>query len=172
MALRSCACCRSTPQLNAGGCIPRPRKLNAVSPRIIPGIESVSCTMMKLRNDGSRWRKMMRPLLQPMTLAAVMKSSDLRERNLPRTIGQVRGIAAESAIHSGSVGTDTSMSMIRMITSSARPPTYPARPPKRRPRTNENAIPTRPIVSEIRPPIRTREKMSLPSPSVPKRKIG
>ena len=40
-----CACCRSTPQLTAGGRIPMPRKLSAVSPSIICGMASVMLTI-------------------------------------------------------------------------------------------------------------------------------
>ncbi|GAI98502.1 unnamed protein product, partial [marine sediment metagenome] len=36
-----CAACRSTPQLTTGGRSPRPRKLRAVSPRIIFGTARV-----------------------------------------------------------------------------------------------------------------------------------
>ena len=56
------ASCSSTPQLIAGERRPRPRKLSAVSLRIIPGIASVSAAMMWLRKEGTMWRKMMRDL--------------------------------------------------------------------------------------------------------------
>ena len=56
IALTFCAAFNSTPQLMAGGCRPMPRKLSAVSPRIIHGIASVPDAMTWLRNDGTRWR--------------------------------------------------------------------------------------------------------------------
>src|SRR5690606_9239461 len=40
-----CASCISVPQLTAGGRMPRPRKLRAVSARIMPGIASVRWTI-------------------------------------------------------------------------------------------------------------------------------
>ena len=48
-----CACCRSTPQLMAGGRKPRPRKLSAVSPMTIAGSASVVAAMMWLRKSGT-----------------------------------------------------------------------------------------------------------------------
>ena len=41
----------STPQLTTGGHRPRPRKLSAVSPRIMRGIDRVRSTIRQLRND-------------------------------------------------------------------------------------------------------------------------
>ena len=56
-----CASWRSTPQLIAGGRMPRPRKDRDVSLMIITGIASVLVAMMCDRNVGTMWRMMMRP---------------------------------------------------------------------------------------------------------------
>ena len=58
-----CASCSSTPQLTTGGRSPRPRKLSAVSARIIAGIASVTEAMMWLMNDGTMCATMMRSSL-------------------------------------------------------------------------------------------------------------
>lgn len=59
-------------QLVMGGLKPRPRKLNAVSPRIIAGIESVAVAIKWLMNPGTRWRKIIRFGLAPMSRAAIV----------------------------------------------------------------------------------------------------
>ena len=56
--LTCCASWSNTPQLAMGGWIPSPRKLKAVSARIIPGTERVAMTMMWLSVLGIKWRKM------------------------------------------------------------------------------------------------------------------
>ena len=65
-----CASASSTPQLMAGACSPRPMKLNALSPRIMAGMDSVSDAMMWLRKPGSRCLKMIRLRLAPLRRAA------------------------------------------------------------------------------------------------------
>ena len=50
-----CACCSSTPQLIAGARSPTPRKLSAVSPRIMLGIASVSEAIKWLSTPGTRY---------------------------------------------------------------------------------------------------------------------
>ena len=57
----------STPQLTIGARRPKPRKLSAVSPKIISGIDSVAEAMMWLAKLGMRWRPMMRGVLAPMS---------------------------------------------------------------------------------------------------------
>ena len=139
-----CASLSSTPQLIAGERRPIPRKLSAVSPRIMPGIASVAEAMMWLRKDGIRWRNMTRGPRAPSMRAASTKSSSRSDSSLPRTTrampvqpvrermtvirknvrvcGQSCGIAALSAIHNGSDGIAMRTSMMRWITMSARPP--------------------------------------------------
>jgi hypothetical protein len=55
-----------------GGCSPKPRKLNAVSARIMEGIASVETTIIWPIHAGMRCLKIMRELLAPINLAAVM----------------------------------------------------------------------------------------------------
>ena len=138
------ASCSRTPQLIAGARSPMPRKLSAVSARIMLGTASVAAAMMWLMNDGSMWRKITPRAATPSRTAEVMKSSSRRERNLPRTTraisgqpssdriremkkntfttGQRNGSAALSPIHSGRVGMEVSTSMKRWITRSTAPP--------------------------------------------------
>ncbi len=66
-----CASFSSTPQLVIGGRRPRPRKLSAVSPRIIAGIDSVADAIRWLMKPGIRWRPMIRLGRAPMSCAAV-----------------------------------------------------------------------------------------------------
>ena len=73
------------PQLTAGGCMPRPRKLRAVSPRITAGIIKVSVTMRWLVKDGNKCTRIMRNPPDPTSRAATTKSSSRSERSLPRT---------------------------------------------------------------------------------------
>ena len=62
-----------------------PRKLSAVSARIMAGIASVTEAMMWLVKDGTMCRQMMRCCEQPSSRAASTKSSVLSDRNRPRT---------------------------------------------------------------------------------------
>src|SRR4029450_341336 len=68
--LMSVASLSSTPHEVMGGRRPNPRKLKAVSARIIEGMESVAEAMRWLMKPGSRWRPMMRPGLAPIIWAA------------------------------------------------------------------------------------------------------
>ena len=77
-----CASCSSTPQLTTGGRRPRPRKLSAVSARIIAGIASVTEAMMWLVKRRHHVPRMMRISLVPSSRAAMTKSS-LRQRQEP-----------------------------------------------------------------------------------------
>ncbi len=52
---------------------------------IMAGMASVVAAMMWLRNDGTRWLKMMRVWLQPASSAAITKSSSRSDRKRPRT---------------------------------------------------------------------------------------
>ena len=56
-----CASLSSTPQLVMGVLIPSPRKLSAVSPRIIEGMVSVAITSTWLMVLGKRCRVMIQP---------------------------------------------------------------------------------------------------------------
>ena len=80
-----CASFSSTPQLVIGGRSPSPRKDNAVSPRIMLGIESVAEAIRWLVKLGIRWRKMTRLGFAPISTAAVQKSSSLSASSLERT---------------------------------------------------------------------------------------
>src|SRR5262245_7646240 len=80
-----CASWSSTPQLIAGGRMPRPRKESDVSLMIIAGIARVLVAMMCERNVGTMCRTMMRPRLAPASSAASTKSSSRSARNRPRT---------------------------------------------------------------------------------------
>ena len=65
-----CACPSKTPQLTIGGRSPRPRKLNPVSPRIIPGTARVITAMMWLMKDGKMCFTMIRTSPDPDSRAA------------------------------------------------------------------------------------------------------
>src|SRR6266496_4087845 len=55
-----CASCSNVPQLTNGGRMPIPRKVSAVSARIMPGTASVETTMMWPETAGIRCWKTMR----------------------------------------------------------------------------------------------------------------
>ncbi len=120
------AFCSSVPQLTAGGTSPKPRKLRAVSSKIMPGIFKVAITVTWLIVAGIRWLKMMRRSLAPKLWAARTYCSSRPESTRPRTCrarpphwiraskmvtikntrveGQVTGTAAPKARKSGSCG--------------------------------------------------------------------
>jgi hypothetical protein len=52
---------------------------------IMAGIARVVAAMMWLRNEGTRWLRMMRVRLQPASSAAVTNSSSRKDRKRPRT---------------------------------------------------------------------------------------
>ena len=81
-----CAPCSSTPQLTAGGRSPTPRKLSAVSPRIIEGMRLEALTIRWLANAGSMCRNNWRRSGAPSSLAASTYSSSRSARNLLRTV--------------------------------------------------------------------------------------
>jgi hypothetical protein len=85
-----------TPQLIAGGRMPRPRKLRKVSLRIISGIASVVAAMMWLVNDGTMCEKITRARLAPTRRAASTKSSSRSDRKRPRT-SRARRVQPSSA---------------------------------------------------------------------------
>ncbi len=66
--------------------MPMPRKLSAVSPRIIAGTRFEPSTIRWLANDGNMWRKSWRRTGAPSSLAAMTYSSSRRDRNLLRTV--------------------------------------------------------------------------------------
>ena len=68
--LMSVASLSSTPQLTIGGLRPRPRKLKAVSPRIMLGMDMVAEAIRCDMNPGTRCRPMMRLPLAPISCAA------------------------------------------------------------------------------------------------------
>ena len=70
MVTMFCASCKSTPQLTAGGCMPNPKKLNAVSPRIMPGIIKVRVTIRWLVKEGKRCTARIRASFDPARRAA------------------------------------------------------------------------------------------------------
>src|SRR5215831_15896604 len=139
-----CASWSNTPQLIAGGRMPRPRNESDVSLMIIAGIARVLVAMMCDRNVGTMCRTMMRAWLAPASSAASTKSSSRSARNRPRTSrpsvvqptsdritviakntccgDQSRGSAAVSASQIGIVGNDCRSSISRWMTASARPP--------------------------------------------------
>src|SRR5262245_45336489 len=139
-----CASWSSTPQLIAGGRMPRPRNESDVSLTIMAGIARVLVAMMCDRNVGTMCRTMMRAWLAPASSAASTKSSWRSARNRPRTSrpsvvqptseritviakktcwgDQSRGRAAVSASQIGIVGRDCRSSISRWMTASAGPP--------------------------------------------------
>ena len=80
-----CASCSSVPQETMGAWRPSPRKLSAVSARIMPGMARVAAAMMWLVKLGTMWRVTMRQSLAPSSCAAVTKSSVRSDRKRPRT---------------------------------------------------------------------------------------
>ena len=69
----------------AGARSPSPRKLSAVSPRIIAGMLSDAVAMMWLMNDGNRWMNRILPVPAFATLVAYTNCSSRSDRYLPRT---------------------------------------------------------------------------------------
>ena len=67
-----------------------------------------------------------------------------------------------------SAGNAISTSSTRMMIASVIPPQYPAAIPSRPPTTRPMAVTPNPTSNETLPPYRMREKMSLPTGSVPK----
>src|SRR5258707_1278281 len=79
-----CASCSRTPQLMAGGRMPRPRKESEVSLMIITGMASELGAMMWLRKVGTMWRRLIRMRQQPARRAATPKSSPRKARETAR----------------------------------------------------------------------------------------
>ena len=74
-----------TPQLTAGARRPNPRKLSAVSPRIIAGIDRVALAIRCDMKFGNRCLRITRAGDAPIISAALTYSSSRRLRNFDRT---------------------------------------------------------------------------------------
>jgi hypothetical protein len=81
------------------------------------------------------------------------------------------GTAAASPIHSGIVGIERRISMMRWITESIAAAEVPETPPSTTPSTRLSATLTRPIVIDVRVANMSRDHRSRPCVSVPMRNI-
>src|SRR3712207_8093347 len=72
----SCELASMLPQEGAGGWMPRPRKLSAVSARIAPPTESAAATSTGPATLGATWRSSTRASVAPDTRAAATRSEE------------------------------------------------------------------------------------------------
>jgi hypothetical protein len=88
------------------------------------------------------------------------------------TFARLGPSTATTAIASRSPGNASSVSITRLITSSTRPPKYPATEPSVVPTTADTSTTVSPTANEIRAPATMRDRMSRPSSSRPKRCVA
>jgi hypothetical protein len=149
-----------------------------------------ACTVIGAQQFGRIWRKMSLEVLAPSDLAASMNVSSFKESAWPLTKRvyqghQVIDIAAIAFVIEGPNaaamnrasrrdGNERNMSVILIIASSTFPPRNPATNPKGTPMLIAILTTTIPISIEIRVPLSTLLKISLPISSVPNRcsKLG
>ena len=77
-----------------------PRKLSAVSARIMPGIAKVTEAMIWLVMDGTMWRRMIGISRTPSKRAAMTKSSVFSDKKAPAHLARQRGPADQGQQHS------------------------------------------------------------------------
>ena len=131
------------PQLEVGGCTPKPKKLSTDSRMMLLPTSSVALTTIGATELGSRWRRMIRRAETPRAVAACVNSCSLRLRNWPRTRRAMKvqatatmistiisrfcrpeapAMKADSTKRSRYSGKESTTSVRRMITLSTHPP--------------------------------------------------
>ncbi len=172
------------PRLASGSCTPNPRKLRKLSNRINCGMVSVAYTATGPIRLGTTCRTRMPKVPTPLARAASMNSRRFSASVWPRTIRAVvsqptapmarnrparlpRPKKAEKMMTTKRYGNEYSTSTNRIISSSVRPPTYPAKEPHAMPTARLTAVASKPMSSEMRTPYSVRTSRSRPSRSVP-----
>src|SRR5438132_1392776 len=85
LAKRLLAALSIPPQEGSGGCVPRPRKLNAASLRIAWDRYTLTITISGASTLGSTYRRMARQSEAPITRADSIYGSAMTEITEPRT---------------------------------------------------------------------------------------